>query len=107
MRLIDADALMEASKYEFWQDCSAITPIGEYILGKFRKLIRNMPTIEPERKSGKWTLKPTCSGWYKIVCSQCGYDITGSAPMIGFMPEVEVLWNCCPNCGAYMKKENT
>lgn len=50
MRLIDADALMEASKYEFWQDGSAITPIGEYILGKFRQLIRNMPTITPEPK---------------------------------------------------------
>lgn len=49
-RLIDGDALMEASKYEFWQDGSAITPIGEYILGKFRQLIRNMPTVTPEPK---------------------------------------------------------
>ena len=48
MRLIDADALLEASCYEFWQDGSAITPIGEYILGKFRQLIRNMPTVTPE-----------------------------------------------------------
>ena len=47
-RLIDADALMEASKYEFWQDVSAITPIGEYILKKFRQLIRNTPTVTPE-----------------------------------------------------------
>lgn len=46
-RLIDADALMEASKYAFWQDGCAISPIGEYILGKFRQLIRNMPTAEP------------------------------------------------------------
>ncbi len=49
-RLIDADALMEASKYEFWQDVSAITPIGEYILKKFRQLIRNTPTVTPEPK---------------------------------------------------------
>ena len=49
MRLIDADALLEASCYEFWQDASAITPIGEYILARFRKLVRSMPTIEPER----------------------------------------------------------
>ena len=48
MRLIDADALMESSMYEFWQDGSAITPIGEYVLSKFRNLIRSMPTIEPE-----------------------------------------------------------
>ena len=47
-RLIDADALMGASMYEFWQDASAITPTGEYILKKFRQLIRNMPTVTPE-----------------------------------------------------------
>lgn len=67
-RLIDADALMEASKYEFWQDCSAITPIGEYILGKFRQLIRNMPTVTPEPK---WIL---CSERLPAV----EYDILGN-----------------------------
>lgn len=75
-RLIDADALMEASKYEFWQDGSAITPIGEYILSKFRNLIRSMPTIEPElirckdcakreycRTSNTWAVAPN-DDWY-------------------------------------------
>ena len=47
-RLIDADLLLEVSNYEFYQDASAITPIGEHILFKFRNLIRNFPSAQPE-----------------------------------------------------------
>ena len=47
-RLIDADSLLEVSNYEFYQDASAITPIGEHILFKFRNLIRNFPSAQPE-----------------------------------------------------------
>lgn len=46
MRLIDADKLMLVSMFEFWQDAGAITPIGENILGRFRDLVINAPTIE-------------------------------------------------------------
>lgn len=103
MRLIDADALMEASKYEFWQDGSAITPIGEYILGKFRKLIRNMPTVEPERKKGKWIYKGEhgdfawyCDGrgrsWHLYECDQCHKTEKQNTRF-------------CPNCGTDMRGE--
>ena len=95
-RAIDADALMESSMYEFWQDGSAITPIGEYILSKFRNLIRSMPTIEPERKKGKWILDNSRLRGNRYTCDQCGY-------------ETDTSWNppghFCPNCGADMRGE--
>ena len=47
-RLIDADLLLEVSNYEFYQDASAITPIGEHILFKFKNLIRNFPSAQPK-----------------------------------------------------------
>jgi len=38
--------------------------------------------------------------WYRITCSECGEDVTSSAPCIGFLPNAKFLWNYCPYCGA-------
>lgn len=54
-----------------------------------------MPTIEPERKTGKWIPhKSVFGGLGELVytCDQCGYNI-------GFHKE-----NFCPNCGARMQE---
>lgn len=65
------------------------TPIGECI----NEAIKRMPSVESERKSGKW--KSTihhCRRW--IVCSQCGAER---------VYDHSKVWNYCPNCGAKMK----
>ena len=97
MRAIDADALMESSMYEFWQDNSAITPIGEYILSKFRNLIRTMPTIELERKKGKWIVKGEHPN-YHLRCSECRNVAMWANNGISY-----IYPNFCPNCGSDMR----
>ena len=64
MRLIDADALIE--KYGEWY-----TEEGseEGYIGTIKGLVNRMPTIEPERKKGKWIEFPIHMA-YK--CSECG-----------------------------------
>lgn len=64
----------------------------------------NLPTIEAEPvRHGRWIIKGDPeNGWYKITCSECGEDETAVVPCIGFMPNVKVIWDFCPNCGAKM-----
>lgn len=80
MRLIDADALIEA--YDRAHE-------GEP--GKARQLILDAPTIE-ERKTGKWIkFSNSCT----IRCNQCGQEMTSLCDI--------KLPNYCPNCGAKME----
>ena len=91
MRLIDADELK--IDYGFtWDD---ITPTHEELYA----LIDRQPTIEPERKKGKWirenivlTSNPPQYKWH---CSECGR-------MVHWFT-AEVLTDYCPNCGADMR----
>lgn len=89
MRLIDADALMETINrhcYPVQHDMTSIEP-GMTRIG-ILQAIQEQPTIEPERKTGKWInsyKRQTCS-----VCKQRGYR----------------SWSFCPNCGADMRGES-
>ena len=57
-----------------------------------------------ERKKGKWIIKDNPgTGWYRVTCSECGEDVTSTAPCIGFFPDAKVNWNYCPECGADMR----
>lgn len=70
MRLIDADLLEPDADYDD----------GEYWAVSMTQ-IQNAPTIEPERKKGRWI---------DGECSACRYGVEP--------------WNntpYCPNCGAY------
>ena len=49
--------------------------------------IENLPSVEPERKKGKWTVTPIY-----IKCSECGESFM-------LIPQ-----NFCPNCGAKMEE---
>lgn len=98
MRLIDAD---EVEKYLEPYD------IDSYELQGVLYAISKMPTIEPERKKGKWidengnevpffkgTTEPSKSCW----CSNCKEWLTAS-------DEYPVEGAFCPNCGADMRGE--
>ena len=82
MRLIDADALIEFCA-ERW------IPLNI-------DAVNMQPTIEPERKQGKW--KPI--GWSGRIhkCNQCGNMLDFGGVNAGRGDA-----NFCPNCGADMR----
>lgn len=114
-RLIDADALIEKTRYEaegmpepFKFNLQVIV---EWLAGK-------IPTIEPRK--GKWISKYNGGLHY---CSLCGWalmDCEGGGPPymgMGYNSTNEDRWMCwgewrdelmnyCPNCGADMREEN-
>ena len=65
------------------------------------------PTVDAERVvHGRWIIRDNPgTGWYRITCSECGEDVTATAPCIGFFPNAKVNWNYCPECGARMDGE--
>ena len=81
-RLIDADLLEPDADYddgEFW--------------AYSKTQIENAPTIEPERKQGRWIDITKCGGASFWKCSECGEL---------FLED----FYYCPNCGADMQKES-
>ena len=99
MRLIDADAIP-------WTDLNDNPNSKIRVLVTFADKVSKMPTIEPERKKGKWIIKDNPgTGWYRVTCSECGEDVTSVIPMIGFFPNAKALWDFCPDCGADMRGE--
>ncbi len=65
------------------------------------KALSTLPSAQPERK-GEWIIKDNPgTGWYRVTCSECGEDVTSTAPCIGFYPNAKVTWDYCPNCGSY------
>ena len=85
MRLIDADALKQ--QFEIWDEDD------EVAVWSIMNEVNSAPTIEPDRKKGKWNTDKespeyaTCS-----VCGHCDWDCTESE-----------YFNFCPNCGADMR----
>lgn len=82
MRLIDADVLKE-KKVRCNERAEWVVPVAE---------IDWMPTIDPERKTGKWIKKHgiiNCSN-----CKQCGWSESFEATVHRF--------KYCPHCGSYM-----
>lgn len=111
MRLIDADALTEYLKCLFpargmWEieGDTAKDAICETVV-EAMEMVKNMETIKPKRKRGRWIIKENPeTGWYSVTCSECGEDVTSTAPCIGFYPNAKVTWDYCPNCGADMRE---
>ena len=91
MRAIDADALID--KYGDWYTEEGTE---EGYIGTIKGIVDSMPTIEPERKKGKWIPQDwnthygmiSTAVYYFPKCSVCG----GNANYTNF----------CPDCGAKM-----
>ena len=88
-RPIDADALIEN---KFKNDIS---------YKAFVNLIKRQPTIEPERRLGRWVAVGECY----VKCSECGLE-TAKNELRGIALFGENEPYFCPNCGADMRKEN-
>lgn len=84
MRLIDADALVEAVKdYPYGYRGMIVCDIAK------------QPTIDPIRH-GRWITENSIGGY----CSNCG-QYCGEIEFTRDLMLVP-LWNYCPNCGAKM-----
>lgn len=78
---------------------------GDKNVAKVWDQIKDLPSAQPERMRGKWIIKDNPgTGWYRVTCSECGEDVTSTAPCIGFYPNAKVTWDYCPNCGADMRE---
>ena len=86
MRCIDADRLLTdkmKSKYYHLPNGDIAIPLID---------IEHAPTIEQERKTGKWIIYTVSMlDGEDCKCSECGK--TSCAP----------YWHYCPNCGAKME----
>jgi hypothetical protein len=66
---------------------------------RLKEMVADAPTIEPERKTGKWILLEECAnaGYY---CSECRKRVVKE----GWSGTVKKI-KFCPNCGADMRSE--
>lgn len=90
MRLIDADALIARCGSWYTEEGTE-----EGFIRILKNIVDMMPTIEPERKKGRWideTFKPWGLVHHPYKCDQCG-------------EHSETNSNYCPNCGARMVQE--
>ena len=87
-RAIDADVLrdnLQALAYDDWNQ--GVTTSWADAYSEFADMVEEMPTIEPERKKGKWFWS---EGMYS--CDQCHAAFYETSPF-------------CPMCGADMRGE--
>ena len=102
MRAIDADALKEDLR--MGKECDIDCPTDwkachydrVYAKQDFCEWIDDAPTIEPERKKGKWIDRGWSgdgrgNSWHEWECSECKHITKGAK------------WDFCPNCGARME----
>lgn len=121
MRLIDADALYERLRDD--EDLARqrvidtpnsfpngmLNPAAVRYMAqlsertRFKEIVYDAPTIEPERKTGKWEEREVLSEkvideWQSARCSVCGrYHTT---PYMYYFDS----FSFCPNCGAQMEE---
>lgn len=95
-RLIDVDALINEIKKETEKAIKQDDRVGAFWLGYFAGLVLKQPTVQPERKMGRWIPDNRPSGGF-WVCSECKFPSEAFA--------ANVLYKFCPNCGADMRGE--
>lgn len=86
----------QAAIDETWKEPEYTDPLN--VLTEIRDRLMALPTIEPERKKGKWidAVLPNDSGGLQVqVCDQCNTFFPLAYTGGGH--------NFCPNCGARME----
>lgn len=90
----DGDTISRQAAIEVADAVWSVT--GDVNVAKVWDQIRNLPSAQPERKTGIW-LKTGQSFVFpdkfrNYFCSECGFEIEKTA------------YNYCPNCGADMRE---
>ena len=102
MRPIDADAIP-------WTDLNDDPNSEVRVLITFADKVNRMPTIEPERKKGRWIfIRPTKEDRLYVACDQCG-QVEAWDENCGMLCALlgEKYAHYCPNCGAFMGEDKT
>ena len=103
MRAIDGDALRDRLQnlgYDDWNQGATTTWAEAFI--ECADMVDEQPTIEPQRKKGKWLPDNNSLYEMRFVCSECHESEV--VPTIGFT-KYKPIWDFCPNCGADMRGE--
>lgn len=97
MRLIDADDFSRS----LIEHMIAPFEYNDYDKGLYDAslLLKNAPTIEPERKKGKW-VTPSREGCFSFSNAYAECSICKKKTYMGWR------MNFCPNCGADMRGES-
>lgn len=95
MRLIDADALITELNGSHFPGAPYVDAGISIAIGK----VCDAPTIEPERKRGKW--KPFDLTWGRSIyaCTACQTGLEVPTEM------GKPMYNYCPYCGADMRED--
>ena len=96
MRPIDAEALKPTLKAIIEAETQVYGRGSWGFATRCLSAIEDAPTVEPERKTGKWEMKPDPYGFFDEipVCSECGCTT-----------RLREVYKFCPNCGASMTDE--
>lgn len=102
-RAIDADALMKAMYHRaFETDGDTMWQSGCWVRYRaIEQTVKEQPTIEPKRKTGKWETVEDWDGDEHYRCSECGAEFV----LIDGTPENNDYY-FCPHCGARMTEED-
>lgn len=101
MRLIDADALKDRFQnlaYDDWNQGVSTSWADAYL--ECADMVDEQPTIEPERKTGKWIKLDMHAHLADHKCSVCEQECYVPACM------GEPMYDFCPHCGAKMTEED-
>ena len=83
------DTIETDCSWDIFNEWGSRTPTGECIINA----IKSVPSVEPERKTGKWK---HMVGWWE--CNQCHAEYTGMPTCMG-----KVIYEYCPMCGSRME----
>ena len=70
-------------------------------VNRAQEVIRNLPSVQPQRMKGRWLPDNNCAYEMRFVCSVCKESEV--VPTIGFT-KYKPIWDFCPNCGADMRE---
>lgn len=97
MRTIDADAF-DATMYEAWKNNEVTNE--EWV--HFREMIKDEPTIEPQRMRGRWIGCDNSDHWKCSVCgTRAAFWFSEETSSELELDMSEWLSDFCPNCGSY------
>ena len=89
--------------YNYWSGCS-FDGDGYIIADKSEGILNELPSVESERKEGKWVgYKDDDPQWKMddgspifLICSECHETVLNNG---------SAHWNFCPSCGSKMEGE--